>query len=253
MKLNNKVAVITGGASGMGKAMVKEFLKEGAKVVAVDINETRLSEMAAEEATANLITLAADISKRDSNEKMIDLAVEKFGRLDILVNNAGILDNFMNVEEITDDVWDRVLQINLTAPMYATRKAVNYFLKNSIKGNVLNIGSVGSIAGGRGGVAYVATKHALAGFTKNTAQAYGKSGIRCNLIAPGSIDTNITESINQENMSKTGLEVVMSGIGSNIGQGQPEDIANVALFLASEDSSFINGAVIVADSGWTAY
>lgn len=253
MNLNDKIIVITGGASGMGKAMVKGFLKEGAKVVAVDINEARLSEMAAEEATANLITLAADISKKDTNEKMIDLAIEKFGGLDILINNAGILDNYMNVGEMADDVWDRVLQINLTAPMYATRKAVNYFLKNSIKGNIINIGSVGSIAGARGGAAYVSTKHAIAGFTKNTAQAYGRSGIRCNLIAPGSVETNITESVNQANMNKAGLDILMAGIGSNIGQGKPEDIANVALFLASEDSSFINGAIIVADSGWTAY
>ena len=253
MKLNDKVVIITGGASGMGKAMVHEFLKQGAKVVAVDINDTRLTEMATEEATANLITLAADISKKDTNEKMIDLAVEKFGKLDILVNNAGVLDDYMNVGEMTDEVWERVLQINLTAPMYASRKAINYFLKNSIKGNIINIGSVGSIAGSRGGVAYVASKHALAGFTKNTAQAYGRSGIRCNLIAPGAVETNIAESVRPETMNQKGLDVLMAGIGSNIAQGSPEDIANVALFLASDDSSFMNGAIVVADSGWTAY
>lgn len=251
--LNDKVIVVTGGASGMGKAMVVKFLSENAKVVAVDINEQRLGELATEVATANLITLAADISKKETNEKMIDLAIEKFGRLDVLVNNAGILDNYMNIGEISDEVWERVLQINLTAPMYATRKSINYFLKNSIKGNIINIGSVGSIRGGRGGVAYVASKHALAGFTKNTAQAYGRDNIRCNLIAPGAIDTNIAESINPETMSKKGLDVIMSGIGTNIRTGSSEEIANIAAFLASDDSSLINGATIVADSGWTAF
>lgn len=253
MNLNDKRIVITGGASGMGKSMVQEFLKQGAKVVAVDINEERLSEIATEQATANLITLTADISKRDTNEKMIDLAIEKFGGLDVLINNAGVLDDYMNVGEITDEVWDRVMQINLTAPMYASRKAISYFLENSIKGNIINIGSVGSIAGSRGGVAYVASKHALAGFTKNTAQAYGRNGIRCNLIAPGAVETNIAESVRPETINQKGLEVLMAGIGANIAQGNPKDIANVALFLASEDSSFINGAIIVADSGWTAY
>lgn len=253
MKLKDKVIVITGGASGMGRAMAVKFINEGAKVVAVDINETRLSELASELATANLITLAADISKKESNERMIDLAIEKFGKLDILVNNAGILDDYMNAAEMTDEVWDRVLQINLTAPMYATRKAINYFLKNSIKGIIINTGSVGSLYGCRGGAAYVASKHALAGFTKNTAQAYGKEGIRCNLIAPGGVDTNISESVRQESMSKRGLDVLMAGIGTNIRNGSPEEIANIAAFLASDDSSLINGAIIVADAGWTAY
>lgn len=253
MKLKDKVIVITGGASGMGKAMVEEFLKEGAKVVAVDINETRLSELASEVATANLITLAADISKKDTNEKMIDLAVDKFGSLDVLINNAGVLDDYMNAAEMTDEVWDRVLQINLTAPMYATRKAVNYFLKNSIKGNIINIGSVGSLYGCRGGAGYVSSKHALAGFTKNTAQAYGRNDIRCNLIAPGGVDTNIAESVHPETMSKKGLDVLMAGIGTNIRNGSSNEIATIATFLASDDSSLINGAIIVADAGWTAY
>lgn len=253
MKLKDKVIVITGGASGMGKAMVKECINQGAKVVAVDINEDRLSEIASELATANLITLAADISKKETNEKMIDLAVEKFGTLDVLINNAGVLDDYMNAAEMTDEVWDRVMQINLTAPMYATRKAINYFLKNSIKGNVINTGSIGSLYGCRGGGAYVASKHALAGFTKNTAQAYGKEGIRCNLIAPGAVDTNIAESVRQDSMSKRGLDVLMAGMATNIRSGSPEEIANIAVFLASDDSSLINGAIIVADAGWTAY
>ncbi len=253
MKLNEKVVVITGGASGMGKSMVEEFLKEGAKVVAVDINEERLSELASEQATANLITLAADISTKEANEKMIDLAVDKFGTLDVLVNNAGVLDDYMNAAEMTDEVWDRVIRINLTAPMYATRKAVNYFLKNSIKGNIINVGSVGSIAGSRGGVAYVSTKHALLGMTRNTAQAYGRDGIRTNLIAPGAVKTNIAESVRPETMNQKGLDVLMKGIGTNIGEGEPKDIANIAVFLASDDSSFMNGSVVVADSGWTAF
>ena len=253
MKLNDKVIVVTGGASGMGKAMVEEFLKEGAKVVAVDINEERLSELAGEAATANLITLAADISKKETNEKMIELAIDKFGRLDVLVNNAGVLDDYMNAAEMTDEVWDRVLQINLTAPMYATRKAINYFLKNSIEGNIINVGSVGSLHGSRGGAAYVSTKHALAGFTKNTAQAYGRNNIRCNLIAPGAVDTNIAESVHPETMNKKGLDVLMAGIGTNIRNGKSEEIATIASFLASEESSLINGAIIVADAGWTAY
>ena len=252
MKLQNKVAVVTGAGSGMGKAITILFAKEGAKVIAADMNHETLNKVVAE-ITANGGTtkpVIANVTKEQDIQNMIDAAVNTFGSLDILVNNAGIMDNFVPVADVTDELWEKVFAVNVTGPMRATRKALPIFIKKG-SGVIINIASAGGLLGSRAGVSYTASKHAVIGLTKNVGFQYAKLGIRCNAIAPGAVNTNIGKTI--YNPSQFGMERALAGMNLNPRVGEPEEIARVALFLACDDSSFINGTVITADSGWTAY
>lgn len=180
---------------------------------------------------------------------MIDTAVKEYGTLDILVNNAGIMDSMEPVGEIADEKWDLLFDINTKGVMRATRKALPIFLEKQ-RGVIINTASTGGLNGAHAGVAYTASKHAVIGITKNTGFMYAQKGIRCNAIAPGGVETNIgstMKNINEFGVSRTKLAQSVMPRG-----GKPEEIAQVALFLASDDASFVNGAVITADAGWTA-
>ncbi|MEQ8197991.1 MAG: SDR family oxidoreductase [Clostridiaceae bacterium] len=251
-KLTDKVAVVTGAGSGMGKAISILYAKEGAKVVAADMNLDSIKAVVAEIESfgGKAMALAANVAKEDDVQNLIDAAVSTYGTLDILVNNAGIMDNFVPAEALTDELWDKVFAVNSTGPMRTIRKALPIFL-NKGKGVIINIASVGGVTGSKAGAAYTASKFALVGLTKNVGFQYAKSGIRCNAIAPGAVNTNIGKTINNPN--KFGMDRAMAGINLNPRAGEPEEIAGVALFLASDDSSFVNGSVITADGGWTAY
>ena len=252
MKLQNKVAVVTGAGSGIGKAISLLFAKEGAKVVISDIVQETLNKVVAEIEAASGIALAVsgNVTKEQDIQNMVDTAVNRYGTLDILVNNAGIMDNFVPAEAITDDLWEKVFAVNVTGPMRAIRKALPIFTKKGA-GVIINIASAGGLFGSRAGVAYTASKHAVIGLTKNVGFQYAKMGIRCNAIAPGAVNTNIGATINNPN--QFGMERAMAGINLNPRVGEPEEIAKIALFLACDDSSLINGASITADAGWTAY
>ncbi len=252
MKLQNKVAVVTGAGSGMGKAIATIFAQEGAKVIAADINlETVKAVVANIVSNGGVATaVAANVTKEQDIQNMIDVAVSAYGTLDILVNNAGIMDNFVPAGEVTDELWEKVFAVNVTGPMRAIRKGLPIFLKKG-SGVIINIASAGGLLGSRAGASYTASKHAVVGLTKNVGFQYAKLGIRCNAIAPGAVNTNIGTTIYDP--SKFGMERAMAGINLNPRVGEPEEIAKVALFLASDDSSFINGAIITADAGWTAY
>ncbi|WP_404451937.1 SDR family oxidoreductase [Virgibacillus necropolis] len=182
-------------------------------------------------------------------ENMIDTAVSEYGTLDILVNNAGIMDSMEPVGDITDEKWDLIFDINTKGVMRATRKALPIFLEKG-KGVIVNTASTGGLNGAHAGVAYGASKHAVVGITKNTGYMYAEKGIRCNAIAPGGVETNIASTIkgfNEFGASRTQrAQAVMPRTG------QAEEIATVALFLASDESSFVNGTVVTADGGWTA-
>jgi NAD(P)-dependent dehydrogenase (short-subunit alcohol dehydrogenase family) len=252
MKLEDKVAVVTGAGSGMGRAIAMLFAKQGAKVVVSDLNVNAAHETAADISSRQGASIAveANVAKEEDVQKMIDTAVHTYGKLDILVNNAGIMDNFVPAAELTDDLWEKVFAVNATGPMRAIRKALPLFLEQG-SGNIINIASVGGLYGSRAGAAYTASKHAVIGLTKNVGFQYANKGIRCNAIAPGGINTNIGTTISEPN--EFGMERAMAGAGFNPRTGEPDDIARIALFLATEDSSFINGTVITADAGWTAY
>lgn len=252
MRLQDKVVVVTGAASGMGKAIAILFAKEGAKVVVSDLKlesaGATVAEITAFGGTATAVE--ADVSKESDVYKLIKAASNTYGTLDILVNNAGIMDDFSPAGDVIDEKWEKIFAVNTMGPMRTIRQAMPIFLEKGA-GNIINIASIGGLYGYRAGAAYTASKHAVVGLTKNTAFAYADKGIRCNAIAPGGVNTNIMSSLAA--MNEAGMQKAMSGAGFNPRTGEPEDIAKVALFLASSDSDFVNGVVITADAGWTAY
>ena len=252
MKLKEKVAVVTGAASGMGKAIAELFAAEGAKVVVSDLNADAAGAVASaiEARGGTAMAVVANVAKEDDVRQLMDKTVEAFGTVDILVNNAGIMDNFLPAGEVTDEVWERVFAVNVTGPMRTIRKVLPIFQEKK-QGVIINIASVGGLFGSRAGAAYTASKHAVIGLTKNVGYQYAPLGIRCNAIAPGAVNTNIGATITAP--SEFGMGRAMMGMAINPRAGEPEEIAKVALFLASDDSSFVNGVVITADAGWTAY
>ncbi len=253
-RLENKVAIVTGAASGLGKAIAILFAAEGARVVAADINSQTLNvirdEVIAQKET--ITTVVADMAKADDIEKMIKTAVDTYGTIDILINNAGVMDDFSPVADVNDAMWDRVMSINLTGPFKAMRSVLKIMLEKK-SGVIINISSIGGLQGARAGAAYTTSKHALIGLTKNTGYVYAKSGIRCNAIAPGAMETNIGNTIDFTKISALVNERIMPGMVLNPRTSNPSEVATVALFLASDEASFVNGAVVVADGGWTAY
>jgi NAD(P)-dependent dehydrogenase (short-subunit alcohol dehydrogenase family) len=190
--------------------------------------------------------------KKEDAEKMIDAAMKDYGRLDILVNNAGIMDDFSPVGEVKDEMLEKVFALNVYAPFYTSRKAIEIFLKQE-SGNIINVSSIGGLFGARAGATYTASKHALVGLTKNTGFMYAKNNIRCNAICPGGVDTEVGIGEFMGNINETGMNIIMPNTAGNPRSGTGMEIATIALFLASEDSSFVNGQCIVADSGWTAF
>lgn len=251
-KLSGKVAIVTGAGSGMGKAIAVLFAKEGARVVVSDVNAESAKSVAdgINAGGGAAASKAADVTKEEDVRGLVETAAGTFGTLDILVNNAGIMDNFVPAAEVTDSLWEKVFAVNATGPMRAIRLALPVFIKKG-SGVIINIASVGGLAGSRAGAAYTASKHAVVGLTKNVGFQYAKSGIRCNAIAPGGVNTGIAATINAPD--KFGMARAMAGMDLNPRAGEAAEIATVALFLASDDSSFVNGTVITADAGWTAY
>jgi NAD(P)-dependent dehydrogenase (short-subunit alcohol dehydrogenase family) len=252
-RLTGKVAIITGAGNGMGKAMALRFAEEEARIIVSDRDADNIQAVAAQinEAGGSAIADVTDVSDEEAVKQLVHTAVEKFGQLDILVNNAGIVDNFKTVVTATDELWDKVLKINLYAPFWACREAVPIMESQDGGGVILNISSVGGLFGGRGGAAYVTSKHGVIGLTKNIAATYGVKGrVRANVLAPGSVITNIGTTITDPD--PVGQKALQAAGGFDSPQGSGEDMANTALFLVSDESHFVNGSVVVADGGWTA-
>lgn len=251
MKLQGKSVVVTGASSGMGRAIVSLFVKEGANVVAVARRQARLEELAAslEGCSGQVVPYAGDVSNEKDCEGAILQAVKSFGRLDILVNNAGVMDDMSAIGNATNEKMQQVFQINVFGPMYTMRKAVQVFQQQGQGGNIINVASLGGLRTCAGAI-YCASKAALISLTKNTAYMYIPEGIRCNAIAPGGINTEIATSMGIPNAHGYGR--VKNVLAAAPAPGSPEQIASVALFLASEDSSYVNGDVLLVDGGWGA-
>jgi len=251
MKLQNKSVVITGASSGMGKAIVELFAREGANIIAVARRLERLEELAAslKDVPGKVIPYQGDVSKQEVMEGAIDAAVKEFGRLDILVNNAGVMDDMSPIGDFTNEKLEQVFSVNVYGPMYSMRKAVQVFLEQGDGGNIINVASLGAMRTAAGAI-YCASKAAVVSMTKNTAFMYIPNGIRCNAIAPGGIATEIASSMGMPNMNGYGR--VQKVLATSPEPGTAENIAAAALFLACDDSSYVNGDVLLVDGGWAA-
>lgn len=248
MRFKGKCVVVTGASSGMGRKIALDFAKEGATVIAVARRLERLEEIAkeAESFAGKILPYQGDISLEEVNNGMIDYAVKECSKLDVLVNNAGIMDEFTPISELTDELYNKVMAVNLNGPIYAMRKAVQVMLEQETKGNIVNIASIGGVCGARAGVAYTASKHAIVGATKNTAYMYAGK-IRCNVVCPGGVETEVMNS--QTNISQFGVGRIMAGLDTSIPAGKVEDISTAVLYIASDDAKFMTGAEIVIDGG----
>ncbi|WP_307845514.1 glucose 1-dehydrogenase [Planomonospora sp. ID67723] len=242
------VALITGAGSGIGRAMAVAFAKAGAHVVACDIDADSAERTAADIGGA-AIAVAADISDEASVATLVETAISAYGRIDVLCNNAGILDSMALPADIPIELWERVLRVNLTGTFLVTHAVLPYMLTQG-RGAIVNTASEAGIRGGAAGAAYTASKHGVVGLTRSVAWAYAKDGIRCNAILPGPTLTGIAESAGS--FDPAGITRLGPVIALGERMAEPEQMADVAVFLASEAASFVNGAIVPVDGGWSA-
>jgi len=233
----------------MGKAIAELYAKEGARVVVSDMNLDG-AQAVVEGISGEAFAIQTDVTSEEALQQLFDETVKTFGQVDILVNNAGIMDGMEPVGEISNERWEKIFAVNTVSVMKAMRIAVDLFTKQG-HGVIVNNISAGGLYGARAGAAYTASKHAVVGLTKNTAFMYADQNIRANGIAPGAVATNIGSTMT--NMSQAGFGRQQLGMAINPRVGQPEEIAQLALFLGSDESSFVNGQIIAIDGGWTAY
>ena len=243
-KLEGKVAIVTGSTSGMGRATAKLFAEEGAKVVVTGRNQARGQEVLDDikAVGGEAIFVQADTSSAEGCQKIVDETVKAYGTVDVLFNNAGML-SMSTLMDVPQDEWQNVFNVNVTAALILTQK-VAPIMKAKGKGVIVNTASVASFAAHHGFAAYISSKHAMAGLSKSMAWELGPE-IRVNAIAPGLIHTAMVDSIG-------GVEALQFMIDACPLKraGKPEDIATVALFLACDDSSFMDGQVIKVDGGY---
>ena len=251
-RLQDKVAIITGGNSGVGAATALLFAKEGAKVVITARRQPQLDEVAAKirEAGGEVLPVVSDISKKGDADAVVAKAVEADGKVDILVNNAGVLEEGLKpIDRVNDDDLDRILDINTKGTMYCMRAATVEMSKNG-SGSIVNVASVAGVMG-CGGAAYVSSKAAIIGVTKHTALRFAGTGIRCNAVCPGTIVTPMVAGMNPANMDADMFGQMAKHSDLKVSPCMPEDVANILLFLASDESRAITGQVLVTDFGGT--
>jgi NAD(P)-dependent dehydrogenase (short-subunit alcohol dehydrogenase family) len=254
MRLSGKVAIITGGGSGIGEASAKLFAKEGAKVLIADKNQKSGQQVVLQikNQGSDAIFVQVDVTRSDDIEKMIQTAIQSYGRLDILFNNAGVAGDIF--EDTTEAKWRQVIDVNLTGPFLACMHAIP-IMKKQGSGNIINTGSIAGLAASARSPSYNATKGGLIMLTRSLARILGKDNIRVNCICPGPIDTGLTDAFmgfptNEESKLKIKESIArMTPLGR---YGQPNEIASVVLFLASDESSYVTGAAYVVDGGMLA-
>ncbi len=248
MRLEGKVALISGGARGQGAVEAKVFAREGASVVIGDILDERGRQVESEiaESGGNATYVHLDVTSESEWNHAVSLAVDRYGGLDILVNNAGILIR-AGVEDTTGEDWDRIMDINAKGVFLGTKAAIPA-MRAAGGGSIINISSIAGLIGSPGSAAYSSTKGAVRILTKSTAVQYATEGIRCNSVHPGLIYTDMTRETldTPEGERNWRARVPLGRIG------QSEDIANGVLFLASDESSYMTGSELVIDGGITA-
>ena len=249
MRLKGKVALITGGARGQGAAEARLFAKEGARVVIADILDDAGAKVAAEigESGGDAAYVHLDVTSEDEWREAVAETVARYGRLDVLVNNAGIWRGG-TVEETSVEEWDLIMDVNARGVFLGTKVAIAEMRKAG-GGSIINISSTAGLVGSPRSTAYTASKGAVRLLTKATAVQYGKEGIRANSIHPGPIDTDMAAQIWPDEKRRASSAATRTVIGR---MGTPEDIAYGALYLASDESSFVTGSELVIDGGITA-
>jgi 3-oxoacyl-[acyl-carrier protein] reductase len=243
-RLHDKVAIITGGAQGIGKGIVEKFAKEGAVVVIWDVQKEKAhiveSTLKAQKLKVESME-GVDITKLATVEEAAQKVFDKYGRIDILVNNAGIVRD-ASFMKMTEEQWNQVIGVNLTGVFNCT-KAVVPFMSQHQFGRIINLSSVAGVYGNFGQTNYIAAKAGVAGMVKGWGRELGKYGITANAIAPGPIDTEMLATVPKEMIDQMKVRIPVRRLG------QPEDIANVALFLCSDEAGFVTGQTIVVDGG----
>lgn len=247
-RLENKVAIITGGAGGMGATHAKRFIKEGAKVVIADLASSN-AEAFTKELGESAIFVATDVASEESWENLVATTIEKFGKIDILVNNAGISTSGM-IEDTTLESFQKVVLINQVG-VFLGMKHVLPNMKAMQSGSIINISSISGLRGTKGGVSYGASKFAVTGMTKSIALEVAEYGIRVNSVHPGVIKTNMTDpAVIGEEAAKV-IQPFIDKIPVKR-MAEPDEVTNLVLYLASDESSYSNGAEFVVDGGSTA-
>ncbi|MED3660671.1 3-oxoacyl-ACP reductase FabG [Ureibacillus sp. FSL K6-8385] len=243
MRLKGKVAIITGGANGIGRAAVKRFLEEGAKIVIADIQKEAGEEL--EKSYRNqgydVFFVPVNVAVKEEVENMVEKAKERYGKIDILINNAGITRDAMLVK-MTEEQFNAVIDVNLKGVFYCTQAVAKVMIEQGY-GKIINTSSVSGVYGNIGQTNYAAAKAAIVGMTKTWAKELGKKGINVNAVAPGFTKTTMVEKMPEKILN------YMESITSLKRLGEPDDIANAYLFLASDESNYITGHILHVDGG----
>lgn len=248
-RLEGKVVIVTGGNSGVGEAAAIKMAKEGAKVVISARREAQLLAVAdkIKAEGGEVMTVVCDISKKEDAKRLVETTVSAYGKLDVMVNNAGVLEEGLKpIDRVRDEDIDRIVEINEKGTMYCMREASNALKENG--GSIVNVASVAGVMG-CGGAAYVASKAAIVGLTRHTALRFAGQGIRCNAVCPGSIVTPMTMNGKAEDMDPDMMMQMYKHNDLKIRPCYADDVANIILFLASDESAAITGQAIVSDFG----